>query len=328
MKFLAALLAVCLTGTTLVSANPHGSNGLSNHARIVRRRSAEGAPQLTRRCKARSPPKASSTKADKPAETKDKDNGKDDDKHNDGKSSSGNSSGSSGGKNDWSTGGGGNLLVASGPCGSSGATAKITATSGPNGNMEFFNCGIEGGGWNPPHITVEQLKSVDLSTAVKQPGSPFKACQNFVGAFEKYAAQHGYPAILLAAFAMQESSCNPETVGGNGEQGLMQITKEKCKGAPGGNCRDPDFNIRTGAAYFANNLKEDGGNILLSIGRYNGWHKGMTHSDAVRAAKQGHCFAQNNLDYLQQFLNGWMQNKNAYDYSFRLGKYFNLDQCN
>lgn len=38
---------------------------------------------------------------------------------------------------------------------------------------------------------------------------------------------------------MQESSCNPETVGGAGEQGLMQITKDKCNGAPGGNCRDP-----------------------------------------------------------------------------------------
>lgn len=37
---------------------------------------------------------------------------------------------------------------------------------------------------------------------------------------------------------MQESSCNPGTVGGAGEQGLMQITKDKCGGAPGGNCKD------------------------------------------------------------------------------------------
>jgi hypothetical protein len=43
----------------------------------------------------------------------------------------------------------------------------------------------------------------------------------------------------LASFAMQESGCNPETVGGAGEQGLMQITREKCGGAPGGNCREP-----------------------------------------------------------------------------------------
>jgi membrane-bound lytic murein transglycosylase MltF len=43
---------------------------------------------------------------------------------------------------------------------------------------------------------------------------------------------------MLAAFAMQESSCNPSAVGGAGEQGLMQITREKCKGAPNGNCKD------------------------------------------------------------------------------------------
>lgn len=38
---------------------------------------------------------------------------------------------------------------------------------------------------------------------------------------------------------MQESSCIPTTVGGAGEQGLMQITVDKCGGAPGGNCQDP-----------------------------------------------------------------------------------------
>ena len=43
---------------------------------------------------------------------------------------------------------------------------------------------------------------------------------------------------MLASFAMQESSCNPSAVGGAGEQGLMQITKDKCKGAPNGNCKD------------------------------------------------------------------------------------------
>jgi hypothetical protein len=37
---------------------------------------------------------------------------------------------------------------------------------------------------------------------------------------------------------MQESFCNPNAVGGAGEQGLMQITPEKCKGAPNGNCKD------------------------------------------------------------------------------------------
>lgn len=38
---------------------------------------------------------------------------------------------------------------------------------------------------------------------------------------------------------MQESSCNADTVGEGGEQGLMQISGDKCDGAPKGNCLDP-----------------------------------------------------------------------------------------
>ena len=47
------------------------------------------------------------------------------------------------------------------------------------------------------------------------------------------------PAIMIASFALQESNCNPDTIGGAGEQGLMQLTKDKCGAAPDGNCRDP-----------------------------------------------------------------------------------------
>ena len=47
------------------------------------------------------------------------------------------------------------------------------------------------------------------------------------------------PPIAIASIMMQESTCNKDTVGGGGEQGLMQITKDKCGGAPGGNCKDP-----------------------------------------------------------------------------------------
>jgi soluble lytic murein transglycosylase-like protein len=81
---------------------------------------------------------------------------------------------------------------------------------------------------------------------------------------------------MLASFALQESSCNPKTVGGGGELGLMQITKDKCVGAPGGNCLDTDFNIRTGSKYFTDSLKANGGDLLKSIGSYNGWQVDMT----------------------------------------------------
>lgn len=53
---------------------------------------------------------------------------------------------------------------------------------------------------------------------------------------------------MLASFAMQESSCNPNTVGGAGEQGLMQLTKDKCGAAPGGNCKDP---VRTAVDFLS-----------------------------------------------------------------------------
>lgn len=37
-----------------------------------------------------------------------------------------------------------------------------------------------------------------------------------------------------------------------------------------------EFNIRTGAKFFADTLKGNSGNLLLSIGQYNGWFRGMT----------------------------------------------------
>ncbi|KAJ7091163.1 glycoside hydrolase family 23 protein [Mycena epipterygia] len=202
---------------------------------------------------------------------------------------------------------------------------SITATTGPNGSLDWLNCGVASGGWNPPYISVDNMIAADLSQAIKSPSTPFSACSAYVGMFEKYADQYGLPAIMLASFAMQESSCNPATVGGAGEQGLMQLTKDKCGGAPGGNCKDPDFNIRTGAKYFADTLAGNNGNILLSIGEYNGWFEGLTVAKATAAKNTGCCRCQNNLDYLHQFMNGWIQNVNAY--SNNLGKYHNLDAC-
>ena len=101
-------------------------------------------------------------------------------------------------------------------------------------------CGFEtSGGWQPPYVRIQDVITQSLSSALQSSSSPFKACAAYISIFEKYGNQYGIPAIMLASFAMQESSCNPETVGGAGEQGLMQITRDKCTGAPNGNCRDP-----------------------------------------------------------------------------------------
>ncbi|KAF5330800.1 hypothetical protein D9619_005798 [Psilocybe cf. subviscida] len=210
-------------------------------------------------------------------------------------------------------------------CGSARSSKTTSKLTGPNGHIDYLNCGLETGGWTPPKIHINNVATKSLSAALQSKSSPFKACGRFVSTFEKYGAKYNIPPIFLAAFAMQESSCNANTVGGGGEQGLMQITREKCKGSPGGNCKDPDFNIRTGAKYFADVLKANNGDVLLSIGQYNGWTKGLTKKKATAAANTACCRCQNNLDYLHQYLNGWCQNVDPYTKA--LGKYFNLNKC-
>lgn len=215
------------------------------------------------------------------------------------------------------------IQVQDNSCGSSGATQQVTATTGPNGALDWMNCGIDGAGWKPPFVLVTDLITVDLDSAISQ-GGPFTACSAFVWAFKQFGQQYGLPPILLASIALQESSCNPGTVGGNGEQGLMQLTQDKCGNAPGGNCQDVGYNVMTGAKYFSDQLAANGGDFFKTLGAYNGWEDGMTVDYATRMRYTA-CHAQNNLDYLHQTVNGWLQNKDAY--SLHLGKYFNLDGC-
>lgn len=39
---------------------------------------------------------------------------------------------------------------------------------------------------------------------------------------------------MIAAIAMQESTCQPELTGGGGEAGMMQLLGSNCDGAPNG----------------------------------------------------------------------------------------------
>jgi len=136
-------------------------------------------------------------------------------------------------------------------------TEDVTHTTGPNGSIDWLNCGLENGGWNPPFVHINDLITVDLDAAIAQ-GGPFTKCKPYAWAFKQSGGQLGsmfcfqfdatawmeltfkrsspVSPIILASIALQESSCNPHTVGGNGEQGLMQLTKDKC--APGVNCQD------------------------------------------------------------------------------------------
>lgn len=200
-------------------------------------------------------------------------------------------------------------------CGPSGATTRSTVGGGPNGKESWLTCGISKShptrGWTPPRVTLKQIKTISLTSAMKLPNSPFQACKPFVPKFNSIGKSLGLPPILLAAFAMQESSCDPTTSGDDGGAfGLMQITQDKCHGAPKGNCNDVDFNIRTGAKYFAQVLKESDYNLLVAIGQYNGWNPGMSYKSA-NAIKHVCCPCVNNLDYLHQMLNFWVLGKDG-----------------
>ncbi|KAH7108433.1 lysozyme-like protein [Auriculariales sp. MPI-PUGE-AT-0066] len=209
---------------------------------------------------------------------------------------------------------------------SNGATTEISQKVGPNGEEDWLNCGLSSSpnGWNPPPLKMKDIVYVELEEALKDDSSPYHACAPYLDTFNKYAQQFDIPAIFIAAFALQESSCNPNTVGGAGEQGMMQITVDKCINPPNGNCLDVDFNVGVGAKYFADSLAELNGNVLETVGRYNGWYPGLTE-EKVRSVKDSCCFCQQNMDYMMEFFNGWLQNKDAY--SANLGYYHNYGDC-
>ncbi|WVQ75836.1 hypothetical protein IAR50_005469 [Cryptococcus sp. DSM 104548] len=205
------------------------------------------------------------------------------------------------------------LQITDGTCGYSNSDSDS-----PNGAEDWLNCGLTSGGWTPPMVTVDQLIAVELSA-----DGIFSSCADYIDKFNTYGAQYNVKPVMLASFAMQESTCDPTVTGGNGEAGLMQLASENCDGAPNGNCYDVDFNIERGASLFSGLIDSNGGNVLLAIGSYNGWYSGLTQAEATAAASQGQCDAQNNLDYLHQFCNGWMQGKSGYN----LGTYLNLASC-
>jgi soluble lytic murein transglycosylase-like protein len=154
------------------------------------------------------------------------------------------------------------------------------------------------------------------------PGQVFAACSDYLDLFNQWGASTGLPPILLAAIASQESGCNPNARGPNGEYGLMQITPDKCY-VPDESCLNPSTNIQIGATYFSNTVDAGGGNLALALGQYNGWYPGLTQGAADSAAT---CGARNNLDYLHMVLNGFMQGVDPRA-NPRMGTFFNVD-CN
>jgi len=160
----------------------------------------------------------------------------------------------------------------------------------PNGSIGFLNCGLNGAGWNPPPVQLYQVHHISGKDAIKQPA--FKKCGKYYKYFKAAGDKYGIPDIMLMSFAMQESSCNPWTHGANGEIGMMQLTPANCKefGVQPQNAWGPQTNIDLGAQQFRRELKQGNGNVLLAVGSYNGWEKGMNMRQATNT-KYG-CMAQ------------------------------------
>jgi len=236
-------------------------------------------------------------------------------------------------------GGGSEIIAAREPCDLGnidipvGATVRPNATTGPNGQIEWLTCGIVQGedtGWRPPFARLEDVITFPggLSAAIKVEGSPFQACERFVDLFEEVGAEYQIPPFFIASFALQESTCNPDLEGQGGEQGMMQISEDKCWDAPDGNCRDVVFNVRKAASYFRDVVDANNGNVFEAVGNYNGWQRGMSYYEGTTwGIAHNCCRCQRNLDYLHQFFNGWLQNINVYAAADRMGHFFNLDIC-
>lgn len=111
------------------------------------------------------------------------------------------------------------LAVTDSACGWSGAT-----DGEPNGSEDWLNCGLNGGGWSPPHVTINQLIAADLDDT-----GVFAPCSSYINKFKQYGKEFNVYPIMLASFAMQESTCNAGATGGNGEAGLMQIAPPNCE---------------------------------------------------------------------------------------------------
>lgn len=100
-------------------------------------------------------------------------------------------------------------------CGAPNAQDDSDDTTGPNGSIEWLNCGISKSNptsqWNAPTLKIEDIIVKDLDA-----NGIFAPCAKFFDLFEKYGKQYTIPAIYLASFAMQESTCDPNATGDNG----------------------------------------------------------------------------------------------------------------
>jgi hypothetical protein len=114
----------------------------------------------------------------------------------------------------------------------------------------------------------------------------------------------------------------------------MQVS---CANYPNGVCTNSiQDNVDAGANYLRQQLDASNNNAIAAIGSYNGWftagsglngNKGLTQSYPCSAEGQSNGEPQN-LNYLQQTLNGWFTGQNPYGDQSWIGTYKCQGNCN
>ncbi len=86
-------------------------------------------------------------------------------------------------------------------------------------------------------------------------------------------------------------------------------------------------NVNAGANYLRQQLDATGGNAIEAIGAYNGWFRDMTKGYPCSAKGKTNGLPQN-LDYLQETLNGWFTGQDPYGGQYWIGTYKCQGNCN
>ena len=205
------------------------------------------------------------------------------------------------------------------------------------------------GGWTAPCLPWDSLVKIDRATFYGGAGS---ACKQYDWAFQQSGDKHGIDPVFLAFIAMQEASCNADAGTSNHSErfyeealmikaggdtpGLMQVA---CSNYEDGICtKDVGKNVDAGTTYLKGRLDASGRNAIKTIGSYNGWftaadHKdlnnglGLTQSYPCSDEGRSHGDPQN-LDYLQQTLNGLFVGLNPQGDDSWIGDYRCQGNCN
>ena len=191
---------------------------------------------------------------------------------------------------------------------------------------DWLNTGLTGDGWTPPFLDLNDVIHISRDDFYNGVGS---SCRQYNSYFQQAGDDHGIDPVILAIIAMQESSCNANA--GGLTPGLMQVS---CDNYPNRQCTDSiSDNVNAGANYLRGQLDDANGNAVSALGKYNGWftagsglngNRGLTVDYPCSAEGKSNGEPQN-LDYLQQVLNGWLLGLDVYGSDNWIGTY-NCDQ--